>query len=181
MLWSWCTSLSCNNVYHQCTSEGFIEFKNKHTVRTPPPDKWGKEPSSRLNAPCPKTFFFWLHTCSHSPGVPGCVGAAPCPGAQGEPAACVVRRVSHGPGLGWSDAGGTDLHPWVPHTGDSTLSHQHTATSSTKQSQGHRGRADRPKQGKARRTRKRYHRTRHKETRRHDGTGSLCQVHSPKI
>ena len=74
----------------------------------------------------------WLQTCSRSPGGPGCVGAAPCPGAPGEPAACVGRRVSRGPGLGWSDAGGSDLHPWVPHKGDSTLSHQHTATSSTK-------------------------------------------------
>lgn len=50
-------------------------------------------------------------TCSHSPGAPGCTGAAPCPGAPGGPAACAVRRVTHGPGLGWSDAGGTDLHP----------------------------------------------------------------------
>lgn len=86
-----------------------------------------------------------LQTCSRSPGGPGCIGAAPCPGAPGGPAACAVRRVSHGPGLGWSDAGGTDLHPWVPHTGDSTLSHQHTATSSTKQSQGRHGTADRPR------------------------------------
>lgn len=68
-----------------------------------------------------------IPTCSHSPGAPGCTGAAPCPGARGGPAACAVRRVTRGPGLGWSDAGGTDLHPWVPHTGDSTLSHQHTA------------------------------------------------------
>lgn len=50
-------------------------------------------------------------TCSRSPGAPGCTGAAPCPGAPGGPAACAVRRVTHGPGLGWSDAGGTDLHP----------------------------------------------------------------------
>lgn len=88
----------------------------------------------------------WIQTCSRSPGGPGCIGAAPCPGAPGGPAACAARRVSHGPGLGWSDAGGTDLHPWVPHTGDSTLSHQHTATSSTKQSQGQHG----PGQSKAR-------------------------------
>lgn len=57
------------------------------------------------------SFFPLLQTCSHSPGGPGCIGAAPCLGAPGGPVACAVRRVSHGPGLGWSDAGGTDLHP----------------------------------------------------------------------
>lgn len=55
--------------------------------------------------------FSLLQTCSRSPGEPGCIGAAPCPDAPGEPAACAARRVNRGPGLGWSDAGGTDLHP----------------------------------------------------------------------
>lgn len=109
------------------------------------------------------SFISWLQTCSRSPGGPGYTGAAPYPGVPNVPAACAVHRVSHGPGLGWSDAGGTDLHPWVPHTGDSTLSHQHTATSSTKQNQEH-GRADRPKQSKASKT-GRHNRTRHNETR----------------
>lgn len=52
-----------------------------------------------------------LQTCSHSPDGPGCTEAAPCPGALGGLIACAVHRVSHGPGLGWSDVGGTDLHP----------------------------------------------------------------------
>lgn len=131
----------------QSGSEGFLVCENKHH-----PNKSRKEPSSRLDV-LKNACFSWLQTCSHSPGGPGCIGAAPCPGAPGGPAACAVRRVSHGPGLGWSDAGGTDLHPWVPHTGDSTLSHQHTATSSTKQSQGRHGTADRPKRGEASRMR----------------------------
>lgn len=98
----------------------------KHSVRS--------LPSKQVRKTSMHLFLSWLQTCSRSPGGPGCAGAAPCPGAPGEPAACAVHTVSHDPGLGWSDAGGTDLHPWVPHTGDNTLSHQHTATSSTKQS-----------------------------------------------
>lgn len=77
-----------------------------------------------------------MQTCSRSPIGPGCTGAAPCSGAPGGPAACVVRRVSPGPELGWSDAGGSDLHPWVPHTGDNTLSHQHTAAAAQSRAKG---------------------------------------------
>lgn len=127
-------------------------------------------------------FYSWIQTGSHSLDGPGCVEAAPCPGAPGEPTACAVRRVSHGPGLGWSDAGGTDLHPWVPHTGDSTLSHQHTATSSTKQSQGRHWRADRPNRGKASRMSSCYRMGHNETTMDTMGwvtvTAALCQVQS---
>lgn len=131
----WCTNNTCN----QSATAGFIRCE-QHTGSNDSASshKWGQK-NSIWQFPLfihfhlsfyllsSALFLLPIPTCSHSPGVPGCTEAAPCPGAPGGPAACAVRRVTRGPGLGWSDAGGTDLHPWVPHTGDSTLSHQHTA------------------------------------------------------
>lgn len=48
-------------------------------------------------------------TCSHSPGVGGCAAALLCPGSPGGPAG--GRGGSPARGRGWSDVGGTDLHP----------------------------------------------------------------------
>lgn len=67
-------------------------------------------------------------TCFRFPGGQGCTGAAPCPGAPGGPAAWAARRENPGPGPGWGDAGGTDLHLWV----DPTQKTAHWATGSTK-------------------------------------------------
>lgn len=111
----------------------------------------------------------WLRTCSRSPNGPGCTGAAPCSGAPGGPGACVVRRESPGPELGWSDAGGTDLHPWAPphrrqHAKPPAHSHSRTKPSTGVSRDG-------PELGQAR-----HHRTRRSQTQqgRMNNNGRLC-------